>query len=178
MNAEADLQPVECNRQWKSFSIHWPLLFLTLPTLFFFLTFVEKPFLSLSGHERIKTQLADELSACALWCTVAINPLPLVLAWKLNWDLDLFGFIISAGNKHPCDRGDVRKTCSSSLEIIGKKSAVFFIKKNAYNLCFYCWHYLQKSSLALFALTCCIHSSAMWHIKEIWKHSICLIKTA
>lgn len=39
----------------------------------FFSTFVEKPFLSLSGQERIKTLLADELSAHALCWTVAIN---------------------------------------------------------------------------------------------------------
>lgn len=43
------------------------LLFPPLPTLFFS-TLVEKPFLSLSAHERIKTLLADELSASALYC--------------------------------------------------------------------------------------------------------------
>lgn len=43
------------------------LLFPPLPTLFFS-TLVEKPFLSLSAHERIKTLLADELSASTLYC--------------------------------------------------------------------------------------------------------------
>lgn len=104
-------------------------------------------------------------------------PFPLVLVWKLNWDQDLFGFIISAGNELPRDHGDVGRICSSSLEIIGKK-VVFFVKQCAYNLCFYCTRYLWKTSLALFAPTCCIHSSATWHTKKIWKHSICLIKTA
>lgn len=133
-NAEADLQPVECNRQWKSFSIHWPLCYFFLTQLLFFFQLFfstrEKPFLSLSGHERIKTLLADELSACAPRCTAAMNhqlftPLPLVLVWKLNWDLDLFGFIISADSKPPCDHGNVGRICNSSLEIIGKKKVDF-----------------------------------------------------
>lgn len=43
------------------------------PNSFFPPTFVEKPFLSLSGHERIKTLLADELTARALGWAAAIN---------------------------------------------------------------------------------------------------------
>lgn len=56
----------------RSVDTEWFSLFLSLPTLFFS-TFVEKPFLSLSGHERIKTLLADELSTRSLCWTVAIN---------------------------------------------------------------------------------------------------------
>lgn len=43
-NAEADLQPVECNRQWKSFSIHWPLCYFLLSQLCFFLLSWKNPF--------------------------------------------------------------------------------------------------------------------------------------
>ena len=45
--------------------------------LFFFFKyiyiFVKQLFLSLSGHDRIKTLLADELSAHVLCCTAEIN---------------------------------------------------------------------------------------------------------
>lgn len=175
MNAETDLQPAECNRQWKSFSIHWPLCYFLLSQLVFFPTFVEKPFLSLSGHERIKTLLADELSACAPRCTAAINhrlpaPLPFVSVWKLNWDLDLFGFLISADNKPPCDHGHVGRICSSGVEIIGEREKGRFLRKAAVLKSLFLLHTLSVKELSrLVSLTCCIHSSPMWHTKKDMK---------